>query len=69
MIGFANQRHALYAGWVIGEMWRSGVLAVPIFDGDSNWTPRFALTTRPIIGWPVTVELAIPEPADDWEMT
>ena len=64
MSHFANPRHNLYVGWVIGHAYRHGLHAVPVMDEDGNYTDRFAIDVG---GQPLT--LIVPEPPDDWELT
>lgn len=57
---FANDRHALYAGWLIGTAMREGVVIHPIVNQDGNYTDRIWVAS-------LNAELVVPEPPDDWD--
>jgi hypothetical protein len=65
---FTSDRHVLYAGWVMGEMIRSGLPFVPIRDADGNYTNR--VTLAPPLGGDNApqITLLIPPPPDDWDL-
>ena len=60
---FVNDLHVLYAGWVLGNLIRSGVPAEPVYDSDG------VVTNRVLIGTAETsVALIIPPPPDGWRL-
>jgi len=61
---FESDRHTLYAGWVIGELLRSGTDATPVRDDDGNYTNRLVLNHHG--GSRIT--LIIPPPPSDWDL-
>lgn len=61
---FANVRHNLYVGWVIGFAHRAGLKVIPMYDEGGNYTDRFVIDMN---GRAIT--LVVPEPPDDWELT
>lgn len=58
---FVDDRHALYAGSIIGIAMREGVVAHPVVDDDGNYTDRIWIEG-------LGVELVVPEPPADWTL-
>jgi hypothetical protein len=56
---FHSDRHALYAGWIIGNAMRHGISVRPITDNDGNYLPRLHVI-------PLGCDLIIPEPPPEW---
>jgi hypothetical protein len=67
---FIDDRHAQYAGWVLGCAMRAGVKASPVYDADGNYTDRITirLTEGRLRGLDAVVTLIVPPPPDDWPM-
>lgn len=65
---FTSDRHTLYAGWVLGELIRSGLPVEPVRDASGNYTNR--ITVNPPLGGESAhaVTLMIPPPPDDWDL-
>ena len=65
---FTSDRHALYAGWVLSQLLRSGLPATPVRDADGNYTNRVEF--HPPLGGdnPPKITLLIPSPPDDWDL-
>lgn len=65
---FESERHALYAGWVLGCAMRAGVKVTPGADEHGNYTDRFTVELPdrrdPVV---YTITLVVPPPPDDWE--
>jgi hypothetical protein len=61
---FADDRHALYAGWIIGLGMKQGVFFKPVVDDDGNYTDRIML---PLGEGEIT--FVVPPPPDDWSLT
>jgi hypothetical protein len=59
-------RHAQYVGWVASLALGHGIRAVPVCDEDGRYTDRLKV---PFIYDHVVVELVVPPPPDDWELT
>ena len=62
---FTSDRHVLYAGWVMGQMLRSGLPFEPVLDPEGNYTNR--VTVGPPQGGQ-RITLVIPPPPDDWDL-
>jgi len=64
-------RHALYAGWVVGQALAAGLDVRPILDDDGNYTDRFALDVdrfdRGESVGSVVLTVVVPPPPDEWE--
>ncbi len=58
---FANDRHALYVGTIIGIAMRNGVDVRPVVDEDGNYKPRIYIEQ-------LGIEVIVPEPPDDWTL-
>lgn len=65
---FVDDRHALYAGWVLGIAKRNGVPLEPVVDDDGNYTDRLTAELKDSDWGPVTITLVVPPPPDDWKM-
>jgi hypothetical protein len=65
---FVSDNHTLYAGWVLGEMLRSGLPVEPVLDPNGNYTNRVLI--RPPLGGdlPPEITLLIPPPPDGWSL-
>jgi hypothetical protein len=61
-MNFTDDRHALYAGWVIGTAMRHGVQLEPIVDDDGNYTDQLRLVHAGL-----DITLIVPPPPDDWK--
>jgi hypothetical protein len=64
---FTSDRHVLYAGWVMGEMLRTGLPFEPVVDADGNYTNRFVINPPAGSDTP-KITLVIPPPPDDWNL-
>lgn len=62
---FANDRHALYCGWVLGKLQGLDAEVRPVRDAASNYLPRLDLE----LASGEVVRLFIPEPSDDWGLS
>lgn len=62
MSNFADDRHALYVGWVLGTAHKHG--AEPVLDEDGNYTDRISV---PIGAQSITV--LVPPPPAHWKLT
>jgi hypothetical protein len=64
-MNFANERHALYAGWVLGTLIRRGQFVLSMHDENNDYLPlvRF-VEDDPAASF----VLAIPEPPDEWHL-
>lgn len=70
MSNFASDRHALYAGWIVGLGMRHGVLLVPVRDATGNATDRLELRLPGTEhDGSVTLTLVVPEPPPGWLFT
>lgn len=73
---FVDDRHALYAGWVLGIALNNGLEALPVVDEAGNATDRIAIQLPKPADvfedtWPdthVTITLVVPPPPDDWRL-
>lgn len=65
MSNFADDRHALYVGWVLGIAAKHHLAFEPEADGEGNYTDRLLYGVRPGL----TLTLVVPPPPDDWEVT
>jgi hypothetical protein len=70
---FVDDRHALYAGWVLGVALNNGLDALPVVDADGNATDRITVQLQrpadvfePVVD--VTITLVVPPPPDDWRL-
>jgi len=61
---FASDNHALYFGWILGLMVKSGLPVQPVVDDDGNYTNRVLLD---LAGGLPQVQLLIPVPPDGWK--
>lgn len=62
---FADDRHAIYVGWVLGSLIRTSSQVRPVLDDRGNYTDRIEVRL-PGVGY---VGLIVPEPPDDWVLT
>ena len=60
---FVDDRHALFAGWIIGIGMRNGVDVRSVVDGDGNYTDRMQVPVGDQV-----IELVVPYPTDDWQL-
>ncbi len=67
---FADDRHAAYAGWVLGVARNNGVMLEPVYDEHGNYLNRFTLELAAPKERPATftVTFVIPYPPEDWMM-
>lgn len=71
---FQDERHALFAGWVLGLAWRNGIAAEPVQDDDGNYTDQLEVRlpfrddgrANGGLRW-FGVRLVVPPPPDDWQ--
>lgn len=63
---FVDDRHALYAGMVLGLAMKHGINLAPVIDDDGNYTPELQLGFEDPGEAPITVRLLIPEPPNYW---
>ena len=61
---YANPRHCLYVGWVVGHAMKHGIPAVPVLDDQGNYTPIIEVT----LDEGVTIQVIVPEPPDGWTL-
>jgi hypothetical protein len=62
---FADDRHSLYVGWVIGVGMRHGIDLRPVVDDEGNYTDHAELRVRDDL----TITFVVPPPPDDWSLT
>lgn len=62
---FADDRHALYAGAILGIGMKYGIPLSPVVDDQGNFTDRFTLALE---GGAITITLVVPPPPDEWTM-
>jgi hypothetical protein len=62
---FHNDRHAVYAGWLLAELARSGLNVVPANDANGNPTPNVKITAPNGIAY----DLMVPYPDDTWRLS
>jgi len=58
---FANERHALYVGTIIGKAMRLGMSVRPVVDDDGNYMPRIYIGS-------LDIEVIVPPPDEDWTL-
>ena len=63
---FANDRHALYCGWVVGLAMRHGLLVSLVDDEEGNHTDHMRVFLGDAFGERFIVDLVVPEPPVDW---
>jgi hypothetical protein len=64
MSNFASDRHALYCGWVVGQLMKEhGLPVTPMTDDNDDYIPQLLL----LIGGE-EITLVIPEPSKDWDL-
>jgi len=62
---FANDRHALFCGWVMGRLVHQGVRVRSCVDEHMNYLPRVHfIEDDPAQCY----DLDIPEPSEDWRL-
>jgi hypothetical protein len=65
---FVDDRHAQYAGWVLGIALKNGVPVTNVVDEHGNHTDRLQLELHDPKQRPtkLMVTLVVPPPPDDW---
>ena len=61
MSPFADDRHVLYTGWVIGIAVRHGLEVAAVYDEAGNYTDRLVVDLGD-----VSLELVVPPPPAEW---
>lgn len=59
---FVDDRHNLYAGWVLGHALKHGLPAEPVYDDDGIVTGRIMLH----VSDGIDITLIVPPPPADW---
>lgn len=62
MNNFLDDRHALYAGWVMGLALNQGLHATPVLDAEGNYTDRIAVSFGEDM-----ITVVVPPPPENWE--
>lgn len=65
---FVDDRHALYAGAILGIAMKHGLNLRPCIDTEGNYTNHLRLSLEDPAEVPVVIELIVPPPPDDWSM-
>ena len=67
---FADERHALYAGWIVGIAMSNGIEVEVLADPEGNYTGEIRLGLPRLLNGITqgrdTVTLSVPYPPQDW---